>query len=661
MAAEPSGSILAVDFGNVLTRAILIDLVDGVYRLVARGETRSTIGFPSNDARVGLRRVVQQISEVTGRKLLTPDGRVITPESSDRSGVDDFVMTASIGRTLRTVIIGLVPEVSVASSIRAMRGTYVEVVETFSLDDERSEQDQLNALIAARPDLVFIAGGSEDGAQEPLMQLARLVKQAIHLIQGVQQGGRSPILVYAGNSALVPWIRALFGEFTSLFIAPNVRPSADTEDLDGAQLQLALAYNQQQSGRGGFGELGRMTSLGVLPTAQSYRVMAEYLTQVIGDSVLLVDMGSAVGILAAAAGEKVTSTIRTDIGLGHSADSLLHAVGTEAIENWLPFRPAPNQIRHYALNKTLRPGTVPETLKGLYLEHAFLKAGMGRLVKETLASWGIAQPGQTALTPPFKRIIAAGSGFTGAGHSGLGALNMLDSIQPTGVAQLQADAYGLIAALGGLAVTNPSAVVQVMESSSFEQYGVVVSVSGLPRSNRAALNVKITTSDGQTIRQQVQGGTLWVYPLPVGLTAKIDVRAGRGLNIGGKGRIRLEVEGGTVGIIFDARGRPLPIAETISGRADQIPAWIAAMTGDPIKPVDQSWLEAPDRDAEVDDRPETYSRRPALRATERRGLFGRRTSGVKEVKKAVAGMQLSDDTKPEVLDLHNQLDDLRRK
>ncbi|MBL8154630.1 MAG: glutamate mutase L [Anaerolineae bacterium] len=657
MAAEPSGSILAVDFGNVLTRAILIDLVDGVYRLVARGETRSTIGFPSNDARVGLRRVVQQISEVTGRKLLTPDGRVITPESSDRSGVDDFVMTASIGRTLRTVIIGLVPEVSVASSIRATGGTYVEIVETFSLDDPRSEQEQLNALVAARPDLVFIAGGSEDGAQETVMQLARLVKQAIRLMQG----GRSPNLIYAGNSALVPSIRVLFGEFSTLFIAPNVRPSADTEDLDGAQLQLALAYNQQRSGRGGFGELGRMTSLGVLPTAQSYRVMAEYLTQVIDGGVLLVDMGSAVSILAAAAGEKVTSTIRTDIGLGHSADSLLHAVGAEAVENWLPFRPAPNQIRHYALNKTLRPGTVPETLKGLYLEHAFLKAGMGRLVKDVLASWGTAQPGQVALTPPFRRIIAAGSGFTGSGHPGLGALAMLDAIQPTGVAQLQADAYGLIAALGGLAVTNPSAVVQVMESSSFEQYGVVVSVSGLPRSNRTALNVKITTSDGQTIKQQVQGGSLWVYPLPVGLTAKIDVRAGRGLNIGGKGRVRMEVEGGTVGIIFDARGRPLPVAETASGRADQIPAWIAAMTGDPIKPVDQSWLEVPDRDAEVDDRPDTYSRRPASRAGERRGLFGRRTSGVKQVEKAVAGMQLSDDTKPEVMDLQNQLDDLRRK
>ena len=94
---QRSGSILAVDFGNVQTRALLIDLVDGLYQLVARGETRTTAGFPANDARLGLNRVVEQITAVTGRKLLTNDGKVISPEQNDRSGVDYFVTTASTG------------------------------------------------------------------------------------------------------------------------------------------------------------------------------------------------------------------------------------------------------------------------------------------------------------------------------------------------------------------------------------------------------------------------------------------------------------------------------------------------------------------------------------------------------------------------------------
>ena len=86
MAEEHSGSILAVDFGNVNTRAILVDLVDGMYRLIARAEARSTAGFPANDARLGLNRVVEQMTAVTGRKLLTNDKKIITPDQKELSG-----------------------------------------------------------------------------------------------------------------------------------------------------------------------------------------------------------------------------------------------------------------------------------------------------------------------------------------------------------------------------------------------------------------------------------------------------------------------------------------------------------------------------------------------------------------------------------------------
>src|SRR5215470_7596708 len=139
MAVNRSGSILAADFGSVHTRAVLIDVVDGVYRMVARAEGRTTGGFPVSDLTVGLNRVLTSLSQTTGRNFLAPDGQIITPERPDRSGVDHFVMTASLGRPLRTVLIGLVPDISVASGLRAAAGTYINVVETLSLADRRSE------------------------------------------------------------------------------------------------------------------------------------------------------------------------------------------------------------------------------------------------------------------------------------------------------------------------------------------------------------------------------------------------------------------------------------------------------------------------------------------------------------------------------------------
>jgi hypothetical protein len=613
---QRSGSILAVDFGNVQTRALLIDLVDGLYRLVARGDTRTTASFPANDARLGLNRVVEQITNVTGRNLLTTDGKVISPEQNDRSGVDYFVMTASTGRTMRTVLVGLVPDVSIASARRALAGTYVEIVESMTLEDGRSPEEEINAIIASRPDLIFMTGGMEGGAEEPVLRQARVVQQALRLIKG----GRKPAVLYAGNSALGPTMRDLFGALATIFIAPNVRPTLDEEELEGAQAQLALVYNDQQAKRGGFGALTRMSRNGVLPTAQSYNLITDYLGQASGHNILSVDVGSAVGILSAYIDKHVTTSIRTDIGLGHSADSLLNAVGEAAIERWLPYVIAPNQIRHYALNKTLTPGSIPETVKGTFLEHAFLRAGIEALVKASRPTWSKQLSStQNTLTPHFHTIIGAGAGITETGASGFGALLLLDALQATGVARIQMDSFGVIPALGSLAYSNPEAVVQVLESSSLETLGTVFSVTGTAPINRPVMNVRIKTSDGQVIKHHVPGGHLWVFPLGIGKTATVDVSAGRGLKIGDKGRVKMTVEGGTVGLIFDGRGRPLPIAMNAQGRAAQIPMWIAEITGNPQIDIPSDWLTDAKDDAPVLD---MESEETVRKSKQRGGLFG---------------------------------------
>ncbi|MBA3873863.1 MAG: glutamate mutase L [Anaerolineae bacterium] len=616
MAEQRSGSILAVDFGNVQTRALLIDLVDGFYRLVARGDTRTTAGFPANDARLGLNRVVDQITSVTGRKLLTTDGKVISPEQNDRSGVDYFVMTASTGRTMRTVLVGLVPDVSIASARRALAGTYVEIVESMTLEDGRSQEEEINAIVASRPDLIFITGGMEGGAEEPVLRQAKVVQQALRLIKG----GRKPAVLYAGNSALGPTMRDLFGALATIFIAPNVRPTLDEEELEGAQAQLALVYNDQQAKRGGFGAITRMSRNGVLPTAQSYNLITDYLGQSSGHNVLTVDIGSAVGILSAYIDKHVTTSIRTDIGLGHSADSLLGTVGEAAINRWLPFITTSNQIRHYALNKTLVPGSIPETIKGTFLEHAFLRAGIGALAEASRPTWSkqLSTP-QNALTPHFHTIIGAGAGLTQTGSSGFGALLLLDALQATGTARIQMDSFGVVAALGSLAYSNQEAVVQVLESSSLETLGTVFSVTGVPAINRPVMHVRIKTSDGQVVKHHVPGGHLWVFPLGIGKTATVDVSVGRGLNIGGKGRVKMTAEGGTVGLIFDGRGRPLPLALDAQGRAAQIPMWIAEMTGNPQTDIPSDWLtDAIDDSTGVEMEAEDAVRK----AKDRGGLFG---------------------------------------
>jgi hypothetical protein len=84
------GAILAVDIGNVYTRAVLLDVVDGTYRFVARGEAPSTAAPPDNNPLLGVFQAFDQITAASGRELVDTDEQLIIPERGDFLGVTTF-------------------------------------------------------------------------------------------------------------------------------------------------------------------------------------------------------------------------------------------------------------------------------------------------------------------------------------------------------------------------------------------------------------------------------------------------------------------------------------------------------------------------------------------------------------------------------------------
>lgn len=580
-----------MDFGNVHTRALLIDLVEGAYTVVAQAQEPTTAGFPNQDIGVGLARAVRQIGQFTGRVLVGSEGKVTQPEQADGSGVGAFVATSSIGRPLRTLIVGLMPEYSVNSALRAAAGTYVEIVGVVSLDQSLSTEEMLNRIVLARPDLIFLVGGTESGADSAVMELAAVVLLAVRLMSG-----RAPQVLFAGNSALHSRISALFEETALVATTANIRPSLEAERLEDAQLELGLAFNTFSGQRGaGFSAVAQQSRLGVLPNAQSYAVVTEYLGRLAPpqQGVLVVDIGASTSVMSAFVDGRVSTSIRTDIGLGASARSLLDTAGMAEVRRWLPFRSSDDEILDYVMNKTVRPGLVPETLHALYLEHGLLRAALQAMLTAARPGWRPQDMRSSASLPlpPFERIIGAGAGLTGTGRSGLNAMLLLDGLQPRGVTRLQADSGGLIPALGSIARINPQAAVQLLAGNGIEDLGTAISLSGTPRPGRPAASVRLTLSDDQIEEYTIEGGTLWVYSLPVGAKASVQLRISRGMHVSGQRRLTLEVTGGTTGLIIDARGRPLPDRLSVRALAAALPAWYAQASGDPIREVEVSWLE----------------------------------------------------------------------
>ena len=120
-----ASSLLVADCGSVVTKVSLLGLVEGQYRLMARGEAPTTLKPPYADVTEAIIQAVQSIEFVTGRHFLQ-DKQIISPERSNGDGVDLFVAAVSAGDPLRLIVMGAVNPNLEKLITQATSGLYVQ-------------------------------------------------------------------------------------------------------------------------------------------------------------------------------------------------------------------------------------------------------------------------------------------------------------------------------------------------------------------------------------------------------------------------------------------------------------------------------------------------------------------------------------------------------
>ena len=580
MSERRVNSILAADFGSVHTRALLFDRVDGAYRMVGKGAGSTTLGAPKPDAQAGLDSILEEMSALTGRRLVDEAGRVIRPEQGDAVGVDYFLTTTSAGQVMRAVLVGLYPQLSIAAARRAIAPFYIDVVAEVHLEDGLGARGRLNRIVHSRPQLIVITGGADGGAGTVLLELLALVREALSLMPP----GSKAAVFYAGNSSLAASVREMLSQQVEVFIAPNMRQDG-VETLAPAQAVLASAFNGLRRRSKGFQRTAAMSDSGIKPTARGVETMTAFMARALGGDVLTVDIGSARSMLSLGRQGTVHSTIRNDIGLGHSAGSALELIGEGEIARWLPFHPRKGELAEYCRNKGLRPASAPLDMRERYIEYALLRAGI-RVISGDLDQ----------LDPSRLRlVIAAGAALSGAGPGALDMMLLADALELEGAVQVKADPLGALPALGTLASVEPAAVVQLVNGKVLEDLGTLVRVSGRAEAGASAVQVKATHENGDVIERDVSAGDVWHLPIAAARSVDLRIQARRGLSIGGKRRLRLTLSGGPGGLLLDARLDAPANARTMTERAVNMLRWYAAAAGQE-KPVaiPESWLAGPD-------------------------------------------------------------------
>jgi len=552
-------SAIAVDIGTTITRSLLFDVASGKYRLIGMGTAPTTAGAPKFDVTEGIWRSLEELQYFTGRTLLSEKDGVIIPSTQDNQGTDSMVATMSAGNPISVVIVGLLDDVSLKNTRRLAQTTYTNITAEISINDCRTATDRINLLTRERPDLIIITGGTDNGATQSLLSILESVGLSSYILDESQR----PHILYAGNEKLQDEVKAGLDKISKLHISPNIQPLLGITNFRPAQKELNEIYKEvRRKQSGGLHEVLSWTEGSFTSTASALGRVIRFLSEKYEPEkgVMGVDIGSDTTILAAAFQGEETLRVYPNSGVGGGAAGVLERSSLEEIKRWLPIKIPDTLIRNYIYNKSAFPDAVPTEEDHLEIELAIAKQALRDAALDLIPSLEKQIDSTGILMPAVEPIIGAGRILAEAPKRYQSLSILLDGLQPTGVTTLALDQNGLLPGLGAIAEINPLMTVQVIESNTFLNLGTIIAPIGIARPGTPILRIRLYREDGRSITRDIKFGSLTILPVEMGEKVSLHLRPLHRFDIGmgGPGKSgKVNAIGGALGIVVDARGRPL--------------------------------------------------------------------------------------------------------
>lgn len=606
--------IVATDCGSTTTKAILIEQnAKGEYRLVARGEAPTTVEKPFEDVTLGVLNSITELEEITeatmpegfelGRRTLIKDGKVwrlrkegeiVEPRTDPLKGSDYYVSTSSAGGGLQMMVAGVVRSMSAESAERAALGAGAILMDTLAVDDGRKDFQKVERLRQLRPDIILMSGGTDGGTRTHLTDMAEVIRRAD---PKPRFGDMKLPVIFAGNKEVRTEVNEVLGESIELKVVDNLRPTLESENLDPARdeiHELFLEHVMQQAP--GYSKLLEWTSEEVMATPNAVGKLLKEYAENEEINVLGVDIGGATtdvfSVFQVETGERIYNrTVSANLGMSYSICNVLKEAGTENIARWLPFEIDPFEVRNRLRNKMIRPTTIPQTYEDLLIEQAVAREALrlafyhhkslARSLTGTQQQRDVGQIFEQAGTGAtlikmmqLDMIIGSGGVLSHAPKRAQSALMMLDAYEPEGITMITVDSIFMMPHLGVLSEHVYDAAKQVFEYDCIVKAGHCISPVGAAKPGDV-----VVTVTGEGVNETVKHGELRVIPCGRGEFKDLTITPGKTLDIGeGKGKaVSRKLEGGTVGIMIDGRGRPFHLSTDLHTRVAKHREWLESM------------------------------------------------------------------------------------
>jgi len=416
---------------------------------------------------------------------------------------------------------------------RAVLASGAELVLLLRANDARSLVERAAAIRAARPDLV-LALVAERGEAAGIVDLV----EALRL--GCADRSPAPRVVVAGEPHAALRLKA-----AAVGYAVELLP--DPRRADGIS---AFAHRGREFRRG--------TDADVVLRDEALEELAR-LVAAHGNDTLIVDVaGGSTSLVRASADGAITAAHVAHLGSGVAADRTVGRAGLDGVRRWIPWAiDAPTMLER-VFNRARWPDAVAAEASALALEIALAHEAVSHALGDAAAA-GIAEPLRDA---PLTIVTGAAAAFTRGAHTALVAIDGLASPRPT---TLHRDSDDALLALGALAARiratggDPGATV----SDELARHLV-------------PLAFVVPAAPGRRSRLRVNGSEHVDDDLVRGAFFSVPHRGEADVEVTGT-PLRARGSAGELGIIIDARGRPLELPPRDAERIPTLVRWFAAL------------------------------------------------------------------------------------
>ena len=568
-------SVIIADCGARTTRTFLVETVDQVYRLVAQGESPSTIEPPLDNLSAGVRDALAALEEASARRMVDRN-RPILPQEETGNGADAFLATVAATPPLRLALLSAGSGPLVSALLDVVRRSPVTALPALTVEENGRVDDRVRDTVGTiarhQPNiLLLVAGGNPERALRTLLRLADEIVTAT-VLAGVEE---PPAILFVGDERWHETVTRGFGRGAEIGLVASGGADVGTLAAVIEQEVLDFATRRATATQPGFEDVAGWSMSPPLARSRAIELVNRFMAVHFGSEVLTVELEDGATICWAN-GSRHAALTEPALDLGLGAGNLLTTLTLAEVARWLPFTASEDDIARWILNRALRPYTVAVTERDRAIEAA---------VARELIRTGAAELRDAGVADLAPDLIVGGRFFAHWPDLAGAMLALIDGVQPhtaRGLTQVALDLDGLLPAIGALGAVEPGRTAELFEHDGLVDLGACLAMTVRPGEQ---VRGQLEYASGESRPFTVTGGTLLRLPLPLGERAarlRIDPGGGAAVGRGAAGAgATFEGEdaplGGVVGLVIDARGRPLDLPREEQERLARLGAWSAAM------------------------------------------------------------------------------------